>query len=130
MAGEVPAAWRGARNESVLAYLGGLSAHSDVAEALARAVAPLGDVQRFCPDPAAYRSVAVATGGVVFGFAAGMGLVGFRLAPGLKARALATGADDCPEAGPDWVAFTLFRHDWPEPDLPFWAREAYLSARG
>ena len=126
---EVPTALRSEANATVLAYLDGLSAHGDVSEALAQAVAPLGDVRTFSPDPAQYRYVAVSTRGVVFGFAVGMATVGFRPAPELKARALRTGATDCPEAGPDWVSFTLFRSDWPEPDLRFWARAAYVAAR-
>ena len=126
---EVPTALHSGVNATVLAYLDGLSAHSDVSEALGRAVAPLGDVQTFCPDPTQYRYVAVSTCGVVFGFAVGMAVVGFRPPPELKARALRTGAVDCPEAGPEWVSFTLFRSDWPEPDLRFWARAAYVAAR-
>jgi hypothetical protein len=117
-------------NEAVLAHVRDRSAHSDVADALAGAVAPLGDVQTFCPDAVRYRYVVVATRGVIFGLAAGMATVGFRLPSELKARALATGAEDCMEAGPDWVLMTLFRDDWPEPDLRFWARKAYVHARG
>ncbi len=116
-------------NDSVLAYLDGLSAHSDVAEALARAVVSLGDVQTFCPDAATYRYVAVSSRGVIFAFAVGMAQIGFRLPPELKVRALATGADECSHAGPDWVTITLFRNDWPEPDLKFWARKAHGYAR-
>jgi len=33
-----------------------------------------------------------------------------------------------PECGPEWVAFALFRDDWPKPDLEFWARKAYVAA--
>jgi hypothetical protein len=40
-----------------------------------------------------------------------------------------TGGMDYSEAGPDWVSFTLFRDDWPEFDLKFWARKAYVFAR-
>ncbi len=46
-----------------------------------------------------------------------------------KARALATGAAELSQAGPDWVSVAVFRDDWPEPDLRFWARKAYLYAR-
>jgi hypothetical protein len=130
MAQEVPEALRTAENEAVLAYLRDLSAHGDVAEALAQAVAPLGDVQTYTPDAARYRYVAASTRGVIFAFAVGMAEVGFRLSPEFRARALASGLRECPEAGPEWVAVTLFRDDWPEPDLGFWARKAYLGARG
>jgi hypothetical protein len=118
-----------ADNASVLAYLHDLSAHSDVVAALENAVAPLGDAQILCPDASQFRYVAVATREVIFGFAAGMDSIGFRLEPELKARALATGAGNLAEAGPEWVVFTVFRSDWPEPDLRFWARSAYVHAR-
>jgi hypothetical protein len=117
-------------NESVLAYLRDLSAHSDVASALTDALAPLGDVQVFSPDFAQYRYVAAASQGVVFAFAVGMALIGFRLDPELLGRALASGAEAASRAGADWAAFTLFRDDWPRPDLQFWARKAYVNARG
>jgi hypothetical protein len=116
-------------NEAVLAYLRELSAHGDVADALAGAVEPLGDVQTFCPDALQYRYVAVATRAVIFGFAAGMSTIGFRLPPELRTRALVSGAEECAPAGPDWVSLTLFRDDWPEPDIRFWARKAYAYAR-
>jgi hypothetical protein len=116
-------------NDVVLGYLRDLSAHSDVAEALLEAVAPLGDVQSYCPDLSQYRYVAVATRGVVFGFAVGMATVGFRLSPEFKLRALATGAEDLVQAGPEWVGIELFRNDWPDPDLKFWALRAYVYAR-
>jgi hypothetical protein len=126
----IPEVLRGAANEAVFAHLRDLSAHSDVTAALEGAVAPLGDVRTFCPDPSRYKYVAFATRGVVFAFAAGMNSVGLRLSPEIKARAVATGAADLPHAGPEWVSITLFRDDWPEPDLGFWARKAYVFARG
>ena len=125
----IPEVLRGAANEAVFEHLSELSAHSDVTAALETAVAPLGDVQTFCPDPSHYKYVAVATRGVVFAFAAGMNSIGLRLTPEFKARAVATGAADLPQAGPDWVSIALFRDDWPAPDLGFCARKAYLCAR-
>jgi hypothetical protein len=116
-------------NEQVLLYLRDASAHSDVSDALIRAVEPLGDVQAYSPNPARYRFLTASTRGVVFGFAVGMNSIGFRLNPVLKSRALATGAEACPQAGPDWVCFTLFRNDWPAFDLSFWARKAYARLR-
>jgi len=125
----VPAAVGGSRNRTVLAYLDQLSAHSDVAVALHDALGSLGDVEVFSPDSRQYRYVAATTQGVVFAFAVGMALIGFRLDAEMLRRALASGAETCPEAGPDWAAFTLFRDDWPLPDLRFWARKAYVTAR-
>ncbi|MCI0657682.1 MAG: hypothetical protein L0170_11505 [Acidobacteria bacterium] len=113
----------------MLAYLEPLSAHSDVADALQEALAPLGDVQLHCPDWASYRYVAASTKGVVFALAVGMNCAGFRLDQRMRLRAFLTGGAALEECGADWVAFTLFRSDWPEVDLVFWARHAYLFAR-
>jgi len=124
----VPEALRNERNEAVLEYLKSRSAHSDVGDALAQAVKPLGDVQTFCPNRSQYRFLAVSTAGVIFGFACGMNLVAFRLDPPLTETALRTGADRMPDLA-DWVGFHLFRSDWPEVDLKFWARKSYALAR-
>ena len=117
------------RNGTVLEYLKDRSAHSDVAEALAAVVRPLGDVQIVSPDAAQYRYIAVATITVIFGFAIGMDTVAFRLNQQLKERALQSGGMDLTAAGRDWVSFSVFRDDWPEDDLMFWARKAYAFAR-
>jgi hypothetical protein len=115
-------------NRDVLGFLHGRSAHSDVADALRDAVGPLGDVQIDCPNWSEYRYVTVSTKGIIFGFAIGMETIGLRVGP-LKERAIRTGADDLPQAGEHWAEFTLWRPDWPRPDLEFWARKAYLFAR-
>jgi hypothetical protein len=118
------------QNRAVLAHLHPLSAHSDVVEALMKAVEPLGDVQTSCPDPREYRYVAVSTKHVVFGFAAGMTSVFFRLDERLKQRALITGGVALPACGPEWVEFVVFPGpDWPKVDLEFWARKAYVFVR-
>ena len=119
-----------ATNRAVLAHLEDKSAHSDIAEVLASAVKRLGDVQLFCPDPAQYRSVAVSTKNVIFGFAIGMDTVAFRLDERLRSRAIATGASAYPACGPDWVSFGAFLDDWPSVDFEFWALKAYVHARG
>ena len=125
----LPDALRKAVNDGVLSYVGGKSAHSDIAEALANAVKTLGDVQHFCPNTAEYKYLVVSTQGVIFGIAVGMSGLAFRLDPTFKERALRTGADDAPNIGRGWVSFTLFRSDWPAVDLEFWARKAYVFAR-
>ncbi len=117
------------KNRAVLAHLHPLSAHSDIVEALMKAVEPLGDVQTFCPDPHEYHYVAVSTENVVFGFAAGMNTVAFRLDERFAQRALRTGGVPLPECGPEWVSFELFRSDWPKVDLEFWARKGYVFVR-
>ena len=116
-------------NHKVLVHLDGLSAHSDVADALSTALKPLGDVQLFCPDGPQHRYVVASTKEIIFGLAVGMNTIGFRLDERMKARALASGGVAYPECGPEWVSFTLFRADWPRVDLEFWARKAYVAAR-
>lgn len=118
-----------ALNRAVCGHLEGKSAHSDVAGALLAAVKPLGDVQLHCADWPQCRCVAVSTKQIVFGFALGMNLIAFRLDERMRSRALASGAAAYPECGDDWVAFILFRDDWPKVDVDFWALKAYVGAR-
>ena len=129
MSQNIPTDLNTARNRLVLRHIEGLSAHSDVVDALAIALRPLGDVQRFCPDPQTCRYEVVSTKGVIFAVALGMNTVGFRLDERMKNRALASGGAPFPECGPEWVSFTLFRDDWPRIDFEFWARKAYVAAR-
>jgi hypothetical protein len=126
---DIPRDLETVRNRPVLRYIEGLSAHSDIVEALATAFKPLGDVQHFCPDPAEYRYYVASTRGVIFAVALGMNTIGFRLDDRMKSRALASGGAPFLECGPEWVSFTLFRDDWPRIDLEFWARKAYVVAR-
>lgn len=126
---DIPDALKNSINEPVLRSIKDYSAHSDVADALLKAVMPLGDVQAFCPDASQYRYLIVSTKNIIFGIAVGMNKAAFRLNPLFKNRAMETGGRDYSEAGPDWVSFTLFRDDWPEFDLKFWARKAYVFAR-
>jgi hypothetical protein len=125
----VPDNLRNRINEAVLRYIIDASAHSDVTEVLSQAIAPLGDVQTFCPNASQYKYVLVSTREIIFGFATGMNSISFRLDPIIKARALATGGNDLTSIGPEWVSFILFRDEWPEVDVTFWARKAYVFAR-
>ena len=117
------------QNRAVLNYLANKSAHDGVGGALLAAVKPLGDVQIFSPDFHQYRYVAVSTQAIIFGIAVGMNTIAFKLNEPLRTRALATGGAALLDCGPDWVAFIPFRDDWPEIDLKFWARKAYVYAR-
>jgi hypothetical protein len=125
----VPAGLETSINREVLNHIEGLSAHSDVADALATALKPLADIRLFCPGPQQYRYVVASTKGVIFALALGMNTIGFRLDERMKARALASGGMPYPECGDKWASFTLFRDDWPKVDLEFWARKAYVAAR-
>ena len=129
MAQNVPTELQTDINRQVLDYVGGMSAHSDIVEALGAALEPLGDVQTFCPDIQEYRYVVASTKGIIIAFAAGMDTIGFRLDERMKARALASGGVAYPQCGKEWVAFTLFRSDWPKVDLEFWALKAYVAVR-
>lgn len=125
----VPDILRTNDNANVLSWLADKSAHDEVASALLNATRALGDVVTYCPDPKQFRYVLTATRGTVFGVATGMSTVSFRLDREMCRRALQSGAEAASEIGPDWVSFTLFRSDWPAPDLAFWALKAYALAR-
>ena len=129
MAQSIPVELQTDINREVLDHIEGLSAHSDIADALSAAVKPLGDVQIFCPDCQEYRYVVASTKGVIIALAVGMNTIGFRLDERMKARALASGGVPYVECGKRWVSFTLFRDDWPKVDIEFWARKAYVAAR-
>lgn len=86
MSRDIPRDLETARNRPVLRHIEGLSAHSDIVDALATALTPLGDVQRFCPDPQAYRYEVASTRGVIFALALGMNTIGFRLDERMKSR--------------------------------------------
>jgi hypothetical protein len=116
-------------NKPVLDFIRGFSAHSDVTDALLQSVKPLGDVQSYCPDPSQYRYFVVSTRTIIFGFAMGMNTVAFRLNAPFDERAVVTGGSPIPELGKEWISFILFRDDWPEVDVSFWARKAYVYAR-
>jgi len=129
MAQNVPSELQTSINRQVLDHLEGLSANSDIVEALGAALEPLGDVQTFCPDIQEYRYVVASTKGIIIALAVGMNTIAFRLDERMRARALASGGLPYPECGKEWVSFTLFRDDWPRIDVEFWARKAYVAAR-
>jgi len=61
MAQNVPTELQTGINRQVLDHLEGLSAHSDVADALSAALKLLGDVQIFCTDWQQYRYLVAST---------------------------------------------------------------------
>ena len=129
MVQNVPTELQTSINRQVLNHIESLSAHSDIAEALMRALEPLGDVQIFCPDWQQYRYVVASTKGIIIALAFGMNAMAFRLDERMRARALASGGVPCTECGKEWVSFALFRDDWPKIDVEFWVRKAYVAAR-
>lgn len=115
------------RNPEVAQFFEAHQAHSDVAEAFLASVARLGEVER-CSGGDPYSAPYMVTAGVVFCGAAGMSETYWLLRQDDHAIALATGAAPAP-IGAEWVAITLFRANWPNPDLAFWALRAYDFAR-
>jgi hypothetical protein len=115
------------RNPEAEGFFAPLSAHSDVASELAGALSKLGDYQ-LSSAPREYGARFAVTAETVFCGAAGMASTYWRLSTPDREIALATGATPAP-IGPDWVEITLFRSDWPKPDLRHWALCAYRHAR-
>jgi hypothetical protein len=116
-------------NPEAEAFFTALSAHDDVASELRSALskAKLGDCNVRCA-PREYGAVFGVTADTVFCGAAGMATTYWRLSDADRAIALATGALKS-TIGPEWVEVTLFRSDWPAPDLVHWGRCAYRYAR-
>ena len=125
----LPASVNNDKNQDILMFLQGKSTHSDVADVLIEASAPLGDVQLYSSDPVNYGYIVLTTQDVMFAAAYGMSQIGFRLDETFKGRALETGGFNATDIGPDWVTFELFRANYPAVDLLFWTRKAYLIAR-
>jgi len=115
------------RNPEAEAFFAPLSAHSDVAAELFHALSKLGDYETLSA-PREYGAVYALTADTVFCGAAGMTATYWRLSPADRTVALATGALET-QLGPEWVEITLFRSDWPTPDLRHWALCAYRYAR-
>ncbi|MDB6036454.1 MAG: hypothetical protein JWM99_295 [Verrucomicrobiales bacterium] len=126
---EIPIELQNELNQRVLKHIANSSAHSDLGEALLTALKPLGDVQPFCPDWSQCRYVVASTRGIIFAFATGMQAIAFRLDKRMKSRAVLRGGASIPECGDEWVSFMPFESDWPDVDLEFWARKAYVAAR-
>lgn len=115
------------QNPDVEKYFAPLSAHSDVAEEFLVALEKLGEYE--CRGgPGEWAALYAVTNDVIFGAAAGMSETFWRLRPADIEIALATGAQRT-DLGPEWVKVTLFRCDWPKPDLAYWALRAYDFAR-
>lgn len=109
-------------------YFARQSARDEVGSAFIESLRGLGEYElrgdlRVCRSPYAV------TAGTVFGGAAGMARVYYRLREEDCAIALRCGADPAGPPGPGWVCFTLFRAGWPKPDLRHWSLRAYDFAR-
>jgi hypothetical protein len=115
------------RNPEAAEYFSKLSAHSDVADEFRQSLKRLGDCE-VRGDGDDFPALYAVTGGIVFGGTAGMSDTYWRLRPTDVTTALATGAK-LVDVGPEWVAITLFRNDWPKPDIAYWALRAYDCAR-
>jgi hypothetical protein len=115
------------RNPEAETYFASRSAHSDVGTELLAALTRLGEFE-VRGNLHQYAAPYVVTAETVFCGAAGMRETFWRLRPGDCEIAVRCGAEPAP-IGPQWVQITLFRTDWPRPDLAHWALRAYDFAR-
>ena len=115
------------RNPRVKNHFQALSAHSDVGTELLAALKPLGEYE-VQGGGAKFAALYCTTKDIVFCAASGMSDIYWRLRPSDVGIALAAGAQTT-DLGPEWVKFTLFRANWPQPDLAHWALRAYDFAR-
>ena len=115
------------RNPEAAQFFSALQAHSDVAGELFASLKKLGEYERR-GGGADFAAPYIVTAGLVFCGAAGMSETYWRLRATDLEVAIACGAVPAP-IGPEWVSITLFRINWPKPDLPFWALRAYDYAR-
>jgi hypothetical protein len=114
-------------NPEAEAFFLARSARDEVGTAFVDSLKVLGEYE-VRGDLGSYKSPYAVTADVVFGGAAGMSHVFYRLGQEDVEVALQTGAERA-ETGPNWVRIELFRADWPKPDLVHWARRAYVFAR-
>src|SRR3989304_1124463 len=115
------------RNPEAEQFFETLSAHSDVGGEFLAALKRLGEYERR-GNIKEYGAPYAVTAGFVFWGAAGMSDTYWRLRPSDLKIAIATGAEPV-TIGPEWVKITLFRSDWPKPDIAHWALMAYDFAR-
>jgi len=115
------------KNSEAEQFFSSRSAHSDVGMELIASLKQLGEYEtrgNLKEHGAPY----FVTKETVFCGAAGMQDTFYRLRPDDYEIAIATGAEPAP-IGPGWVKITIFRSDWPRPDLAHWALRAYDFAR-
>lgn len=115
------------RNPEAENFFSPYSAHSDVGEEIISALARLGDYE-LRGNLKAFGAPYAVTAETIFCGASGMSDTHWRLRPDDLKIALATGAELSP-IGPEWARITLFRANWPKPDLSHWALRAYDFAR-
>lgn len=114
-------------NAEVFGYLRreGPSAHSDVATVLIESARAMPDVRSWCPDPAAYAFVALATRRRrIFALARSMSGIVFALPAEEHAAALADGGRTCPEIGSAWIEWSAFSAK----GLARWCKQAHDHA--
>lgn len=114
-------------NQEAADYFERLQARDEVGTAFLDSLKSLGACQ-VKGDLRRYRAPYAIAHGVVFAAATGMSEIHYLLPPEFVRKALASGGHDSP-VGRGWVAFTLFRADWPRVDVDFWSLKAYDSAR-
>lgn len=115
--------------EPLRTFLQNHPAHPDLAGWMRSATRELGAAKVIERQTRDGLVLTASTDGAVFMIGIGMNSFGFLLDERMESRARISGGIALPEAGPGWVAFQVFRDDWPRPDLEFWARKAYSIAR-
>jgi len=115
------------RNPEAETFFAARSAHSDVGAEWLRSLTRLGEFE-VRGDLERYAAPYGVTAETVFCGAAGLRDTFWRLRPADYEIAIRSGAGPAP-IGPQWVQITLFRPDWPQPDLAHWALRAYDYAR-
>ncbi len=114
------------RNPDAEQYFLNLQAHDEVGLALRESLKRLGEYEVRGSIP--YCAPYAVTKDIVFCGAAGLSSTYWRLRPADYRIALETGAEPA-SIGPEWVCITLFRADYPKPDILHWALRAYDFAR-
>lgn len=117
----------GASDRTVLQYLRGMSAHSDIVEVLWKSTRAFPDATLYSPDPARFAWVIAHTDGRVFAFAIGMHGIAVRLAPDDGDAAQAEGAE--PVTGLDaWWLLRLYDGPSLAARCDHWIAQAHACA--
>lgn len=116
-------------NAEVLAFLSKMSAHTDVAVILERAVENMAEAKVYYKNEARHTPAIVHRNGIVFAFAYGQFGLGFRLPQNLVAQALQAGWQTV--EGLDhtqWAVTSATSMRNATPPLDWWMTEAYRNA--
>ena len=103
------------------------SCHSDPGEALIQSASACEDWIAYSPSFENCLYVALVSRRTIFALGLGQRYVAYRLPEAPRATALAQGATQAPQIGPDWVRFELYQLHRPAVNLPWWTLGAYTA---